>query len=409
MKRNEQGKSAIAFSTVGFLTVGVLTIASFTTAAHSQQAPDLSRPLPIDTHVTTGSLPNGIRYYMRVNRRPEKRAELRLVVNAGSVLEADDQRGMAHFVEHMAFNGTVHFKHQELVSYLESTGMRFGPDVNAFTSFDETVYMLTVPTDTGRFVERGFQILEDWAQGQLFDTSEVRRESGVVIEEWRLGRGAESRMRDRQFPVLFQGSRYAERLPIGLKEQLEKFTAADLRRFYQTWYRPELMAVVAVGDFDRAKIEALIKSHFSKISPPSAPTGGLPRPLYPVPGHSETLVSIATDKEATNSRVALYHKQPLRIQKNLGDYRRMLVERLYNAMLNDRFFEITQKPDAPFIFASSGQGRFVRSSEVYLLSAGVQDGGIVRGLEALVTEAQRVARYGFTATELERHKADLLR
>src|SRR3989338_2050768 len=180
---------------------------------------DLARPLPFDTAVTTGQLPNGLRYYIRVNHRPEKRAELRLVVNAGSVLEDDKQRGIAHFVEHMAFNGTRNFARQELVNYLESIGMRFGADLNAYTSFDETVYMLTVPTDTGTFLQRGVEILRDWADGQLFDSAEVDRERGVVIEEWRLGRGAESRMQDQQFPVLFQDSRYAERLPIGVKAQ----------------------------------------------------------------------------------------------------------------------------------------------------------------------------------------------
>jgi len=367
---------------------------------------DVARPLPLDTHVTVGTLPNGIRYFIRVNGRPEHRAELRLVVNAGSVLEADDERGMAHFVEHMAFNGTRNFERQALVSYLESIGMRFGPDLNAYTSFDETVYMLTVPTDTGRFLETGIAILEDWAHGQLFDSMEVDKERGVVIEEWRLGRGAESRMSDRQLPVLFRGSRYAERLPIGRRQQLQRFSARQLRAFYQRWYRPDLMAVVAVGDFDRVRVETLIREHFSRVAASASVTA---RPTHPVPDHGETLVAVATDHEATNSRVNVYYKQPLRPLKSVGDYRQRLIERLYATMLNDRFFEVTQKPDAPFIFASNGQGRFVRSGEVYVLGATVPDGGIPRGLEALVTEAQRVARHGFTPGELRRESADLLR
>ena len=383
----------------------LLTVALATTV--QAQQPDLAKPLPADSHVTTGVLANGLKYYIRVNHRPEKRAELRLAVNAGAVLEADNQRGIAHFVEHMAFNGTKHFKRQELVSYLESIGMRFGADINAYTGFDETVYMLTVPTDTGKFMEQGFQILQDWAQGQLFDTTEVNKERGVVIEEWRLGRGAEARMFDQQMPVLFQGSRYAERLPIGVKEQLDKFTAADLKKFYQTWYRPDLMSVIAVGDFDRATVERQIKANFSAI--PRAPASAPARPTYPVPNHTETLVAIATDKEATDSRVAVYYKQPLRGQHTYADYRQMLVENLFNAMLNDRFFEITQKPDAPFVYASSGQGQLVRSGEVYALNAGVKDGGIIPGLDAVMTEAERVARFGFTGTELTRHKADMLR
>ncbi len=370
------------------------------------QGPDLSRPLPLDSHVTAGVLPNGLRYYIRVNHRPEKRAELRLAVNAGSVLEDATQRGIAHFVEHMAFNGTRHFERQALVSYLESIGMRFGADINAYTSFDETVYQLTVPTDTGKFLETGFQVLQDWAEGQLFDSAEVNKERGVVIEEWRLGRGAESRMFDRQMPVLFQGSRYAERLPIGLKAQLETFTAADLRRFYRTWYRPDLMSVVAVGDFDAATVERLIRATLGAIPRAASP---LARPVYPIPGHAQTLVAVATDKEATGSRVGVYFKQPLRTQRTVRDYRQMLVENLYNGMLNQRFFEITQAPDAPFVFAASGQGRFVRSGEVYVLQAGVKDGGLVPGLEAVVTEAERVARHGFTASEFSRQKASVLR
>src|SRR6266850_845297 len=177
--------------------VNFMVISLFAGSLHAQQV-DLSRPLPLDSHVVAGQLDNGVRYYIRVNHRPEKRAELRLAVNAGSVLENDNQRGIAHFVEHMAFNGTQHFARQELVAYLESIGMRFGADLNAYTSFDETVYLLTVPTDTGKFLERGLDILEDWAHGQLFDSAEVNRERGVVIEEWRLGRGAEQRMQDKQ-------------------------------------------------------------------------------------------------------------------------------------------------------------------------------------------------------------------
>ncbi|MSR07834.1 MAG: insulinase family protein [Gemmatimonadetes bacterium] len=378
----------------------------FATALQAQQA-ELAKPLPSDTQTTAGVLPNGIKYYIRVNHRPEHRAELRLAVNTGSVLEADNQRGIAHFVEHMAFNGTKNFPRQALVSYLETIGMRFGPDINAYTSFDETVYMLTVPTDTAKFMETGFQILQDWAQGLLFDSSEVDKERGVVVEEWRLGRGAEARMFDKQMPVLFQGSRYAQRLPIGLKEQLETFTAADLRKFYQAWYRPDLMSVIAVGDFDKATVERLIKSNFSGV--PRAPASAPARPIYPVPDHAQTLVSTATDQEATDSRVAVYFKLPLRHQRTIGDYRQGLVENLFNSMLNNRFFEITQKPDAPFVYASSGQGRMVRSGEVYVLSGAMKDGGILPGLDAMMVEAERVARHGFTSTELARHKADMLR
>ncbi|MCZ6918758.1 MAG: insulinase family protein [Gemmatimonadetes bacterium] len=370
------------------------------------QLPTLDTPLPVDSAVMTGVLENGLRYYIRANTRPEQRAELRLVVNAGSVLEDDDQLGLAHFVEHMAFNGTEHYPKQELVEYLERIGMRFGPDINATTSFDETVYMLTVPTDTIEVFDEAFQILEDWAHLVSFDYEEIDRERGVVIEEWRLGRGADARMRDQQFPVLFRDSRYAVRLPIGDPDLLENFPYDAVKRFYRDWYRPGLMAVIAVGDFDPAHVENLIRAHFAHIPPVEAPR---PRTVFDVPGHSETLVTVATDAEATHSAVSVYYKQPLREAGTVGAYRQGIVEGLYNGMLNNRFFEITQSPDAPFLGASSGQGRLVRSGEVYFLGAAVQEGGIVKGLDGLLTEVERVSRFGFTASELERVKANLLR
>ena len=301
--------------------------------------------IPTDPAVRAGTLPNGLRYFIRANAEPRQRAELRLVVNAGSVLEDEDQRGLAHLLEHMAFNGTRNFEKQALVKYLESVGMRFGADVNAYTSFDETVYMLTLPTDSAKVLETGFQILEDWAHGITLDSAEVEKERGVVIEEWRLGQGAQSRMRDKQFPILFRGSRYAERLPIGTLQSLQTAKPSALRRFYREWYRPELMAVVAVGDFDADRIEAIIRQRFSGLS---APANARPRPLVPVPDHAEPLVAIATDKEAPYTTVELLYKQPVRTMKTVPEYRRAVVESLYNGMLNERFLEMTRRADAPF-------------------------------------------------------------
>jgi zinc protease len=375
-------------------------------AQDESAAADLTAPLPIDSLVTVGTLSNGVRYYIRVNERPEDRAELRLVLNAGSVLEDDDQQGLAHFVEHMAFNGTSRFPKQDLIDYLESIGMRFGPDVNAYTSFDETVYMLTVPTDSAEVVATAFRILEDWARTVSFDPEEIEKERGVVLEEWRLGRGAEARMRDEQFPILFQGSRYAERLPIGQRETLENFDHESLVRYYEDWYRPDLMAVIAVGDLDPIVIEELIRERFEGV--PAAPDGRV-RQLYEVPEHDETLFAVATDDEATDTRVSVVFKQPVREQGTVGAYRQGLVERLYNRMLNARLFELTLAEDPPFTGAGTAQGRFVRSSEAYLLAAQVREGGVEIGLQALLTEAERVDQHGFTASELERHKLDLLR
>ncbi|KPK81832.1 MAG: hypothetical protein AMS25_04705 [Gemmatimonas sp. SM23_52] len=377
-----------------------------TLAVAQQPVADLAQTLPVDPAVTIGQLPSGVRYYIRANPEPRDRAELRLVVKAGSVLEDEDQLGLAHFVEHMAFNGTKNFAKQELVDYLEGIGMRFGPDLNAFTSFDQTVYILKVPTDSVELVTTAFQILEDWAHNLTFDHEEIDKERSVVIEEWRLGRGAAARIFDKQFPVLFKDSRYAERLVIGDKQILETFDYETLKRFYRDWYRPDLMAVIAVGDFEVETIEDLIRRHFADLPMPDHPRE---RPSFPVPDHDETLFAIATDPEATFSSVSVYWKQSLRDESTVGAYRQSIVESLFNRMLNQRLYELTQQADPPYLGAFSGQGRFIGATEVYILGAGVQNNGIDRGLEALLTEAERVARHGFSESELEREKRELLR
>ena len=365
-----------------------------------------SDTLGLDPHVLHGTLANGLQYYVRENREPRERAELRLVVDAGSVLEGEDQRGLAHLLEHMAFNGTTHFGEAELVDYLESIGMRFGPDVNAFTSFDETVYMLTVPTDSSTILTTGMQILGDWAHGIALEPDALARERPVVVEEWRLRRGAEMRMFDQHLPVIFRDSRYAERLPIGKKEVIESAPVEAVRRFYEDWYRPDLMAVIAVGDFDADSMVAEIGRRFGEI--PARGTAR-PRELFPVPGHAETLVSVATDPEARVTNVTVYNKHPLRETRTAAAYRRSIVEALHARMLNARFDEIVRRSGAPFIAAFAGQGRLVRSSEVSILGAIVPEGGAEEAIEALLTEAERAARHGFDPAELERARAELLR
>jgi zinc protease len=362
--------------------------------------------IPLDSAVRTGTLPNGLRYFIRKNTRPEKRLELRLVINAGSVLEDEDQKGLAHFTEHMLFNGTKRFAKNDIVQYLESIGVRFGADLNAYTGFDETVYILPVPTDKPGLVEKSMDVLEDWAGGALFDSTEVVKERGVVMEEWRLGLGAGARIRDQQFPVLFQGSRYATRLPIGDTAIIKNANPGPARRFYRDWYRPDNMAVVAVGDYDPARLEALIRERFGRLTNPANPR---PRTLVTVPGHDSTLVTIVTDPEEQVSSIQLIYKHPPAPLSKQSDYRMMLARRLYNQMLNSRLTEITRQPDAPFAFASSSYGSFVRSTDVYFLSATVKDGGIQRGLEALLREARRVDQRGFLPAELDRAKASMLR
>ncbi|HET7321354.1 MAG TPA: insulinase family protein [Longimicrobiaceae bacterium] len=363
-------------------------------------------PLPVDSQVIQGTLKNGLRYYVRVNHEPRDRAELRLVVDAGSVLEDEDQRGAAHFVEHMAFNGTTHFRKQALIDYLERVGMRFGADVNAYTSFDETVYMLTLPTDTAGVLGTGFQILEDWAHGLTFDSTEVEKERGVILEEWRLGRGAGARMQDAQFPVLAAHSRYAERDPIGTRASILSLRPSRLRRFYHDWYRPDLMAVVAVGDFDPQQILGYIHEHFDSLRGPAVER---PRRDFAIPPHDSTVISVATDPEATGATVGLYVTRPPQPWHTVEDYREWMVQSIAGELLTDRLSERTQRPGSPFLDISSFQGRFLRPLSAYVLTARVPADGIARGLGQLITGVKRAARHGYTATEVERAKRQTLR
>lgn len=359
-----------------------------------------------DTSVIRGTLPNGLTYYVRRNQEPRARAELRLVVNAGSVLEDEDQRGLAHFLEHMAFNGTRRFAEHEIIDYLERVGMRFGPDVNAYTSFDETVYMLTLPTDSAGVLDTGLQILRDWAGDITLDSAEVEAERGVVIEEWRIRRGAGARVSDRQFPFLFAGSRYAVRLPIGEPEVLRTAPVATLRRFYERWYRPELMAVVAVGDFDPREMEAKIRAEFGGL-PASASPADRPESTLPFPDSTRYMVTV--DPELPRAQVSINWMIPDRPDSSLADVRRSIEEGMFAGMLGDRLNEITLKPDAPFLDVGSYQGASLRPLETLVLNASVAEGGAERGLAGLITEVERAARHGFTQAELEREKAELLR
>lgn len=392
-----------------FLLTTVVLIAACLAGVQTQliRAQTLSDPMPVDPQIMIGTLPNGIRYYIRANKKPEKRAELRLVIKAGSILEDDDQQGLAHLVEHMAFNGTKNFPKNETIRFMESLGMRFGADVNAYTNFDETVYTLTVPTDKPEMMDKAMLILEDWAHRVSFDSAETEKERGVVMEEWRLGQGANMRLLQKIFPVILKGSRYADRLPIGKPEIIQKANLERIKQFYRDWYRPDLMAVVAVGDFDKAAMEQAIKKHFGSIPAATKPR---PRQQFDVPDRAETAYAIAVDKEASATVVQLLTMLPSREEKTIGDYRQKTVDNLFASMLTARFSEMMQQPNAPFFNAGAGRGAFfARTKDVAFLSALVKDDGIERGLDALLTEAERVSRFGFTATELERQKQDTLR
>src|ERR1051326_3199385 len=366
------------------------------------QAPlALQDKIPLDPAVHTGTLPNGLTYYVRRNARPANRVSLRLAVKAGSLDEADDQQGLAHMLEHMAFNGSEHFKPGDLISTFEAAGARLGPHVNAYTSFEETVFMLDLPSDKPDLVAKGFTAFADFAGGLTLDPKEIDKERGVVIEEWRGGLGAESRVRDKQIPVLFWHSRFAERLPIGKPEILRSFPPARLRAFYDTYYRPERMGVIAVGDMDPQTLESDIKTAFSGVKD-RAPA---PQPRNAdVPPNRETLISAVSDPEITQSSISVLRKRPKDPSGTVGDYRRDLVQQLFEAMLNARFEEIGRRPDAKFLGAGVGGEALSTTVEAESLSASVQDGKMLHGLASIALEAKRAREFGFAAGELERAK-----
>lgn len=377
-------------------TLLLLLVAAFT---YAQTGAD--QKLGIDPKVKIGKLSNGLTYYLRKNVEPKNRAELRLVVNAGSILESDQQLGLAHFVEHMAFNGTKNFKKQELVDFLEKSGVNFGADLNAYTSFDETVYELQVPTDSMQVFKKAMQILEDWAHQVSFEPVEIDKERGVIVEEWRLGRGADARMRDKFFPVLLKGSQYAKRIPIGTKQSIEKSPYSQLTKFYKDWYRPDLQAVIVVGDIDIAETEQMIREHFGKIPAVKTPR---PRTKFGVPSFPETRTSILTDPEQPYNVIQVYYLRPEIPQaKTEKDYRASIVRGLFNQMMSSRLDEIAQKPDAPFLFGSSSYGSFIGDKDAFSLIAVAKTAKTISAsIEALLKENERVKQFGFVQSELDR-------
>jgi zinc protease len=382
------------------LCLTVLAIAGIILPAIAQIDP--AQMMPVDPNVRIGKLSNGLTYYIRKNNLPEKRVEMRLVVNTGSVMEDDDQLGLAHFMEHMNFNGTKRFPKNELVSFLQSIGVQFGADLNAYTGFDETVYILPVPTDKPGLVDKGLQILEDWAHNASLDSLEIEKERGVVIEEWRLSRGADERMMKQTLPIQYQGSRYASRLPIGTKESLDGFTHAALKRFYTDWYRPDEQAVVVVGDIDVNEMEQKIKETFGDIPAATTPRK---REAFPVPDHDNVLTVVAKDKETPLPSIeVMFKKEPLP-EKTVGDYVRYMNHLLFTSMLNNRYRELALKPNPPFIGAGSYYGSsYARTKDAFQLFANSSDTGMSKSLYSLLEEARRVALHGFTEAEFDRQK-----
>jgi zinc protease len=368
---------------------------------------NLNDKLPQDPNVKTGKLANGLTYYIRKNGKPEKKIELRLVINAGSILEDEDQQGLAHFIEHMSFNGSKNFKKNDLVSYLQSIGVEFGADLNAYTSFDETVYILPIPADKKETVEKGFQILEDWASTVAFEDIEIDKERGVVLEESRLGKGAEDRMQKVYLPKILEGSLYAQRLPIGKDDILQNFKYDVVRRFYKDWYRPDLMAVIVVGDIDPAEAETLIKSHFNELK---NPTTAKKRTTPEIPARKQSEGLVVTDKEATHHVVNIYYAtQKAKIETTLADYRESIIKIFFTSMLNQRLQEQTQKANPPFVYGASSLSDFLRGYEAYSSLAVIGKAGVEPAVNAIIEENERARKFGFTTAELDRIKKTLMR
>ncbi|MBE7171019.1 MAG: insulinase family protein [Williamsia sp.] len=378
----------------------------FALSCFSQYA--LTDKIPTDPAVKVGKLPNGLTYYVRRNVKPANKVQLRLVVNAGSVLEQPDQQGLAHLMEHMNFNGLQHFQKNELVSYLQSIGVKFGADLNAYTGFDETVYILPIPSDAPGKIDSGFTILADWAGNATLDTAEINKERYVVLEESRLGKGAGERMRNKYFPVLFNNSLYASRLPIGIDSILQHTPTDALVRFYKTWYRPDLMAVVVVGDIDPAVAEQQIIKHFSALKNPEQET---PRPsIIPIAERKQSVGMVLTDREQTGNVLNIINYiEPAKRIDTWAAYRGTIIESLFNEIINERFGELRQLPEPPFLYAGTYFEDFLRGYRSFSTYVSLSDKQSPKAaIDSVTGVLESVKKYGFLSTELERAKSNLL-
>lgn len=384
--------------------VAVQTSSAQASSGASSRAPSShgdsrGKHLPLDTAVTTGTLPNGLRYYLRVNHVPAHRAELRLVVDAGSVLEDDDQRGIAHFLEHMAFNGTTRFGKQGIVHYLESMGMRFGADLNATTGYDETIYRLTVPTDRPDAVRTGISILADWAHGITLDSAAVDAERGVILGEMRAQASASTPVQERFAALLFNGSPYAQRVPLGMPKVIERAPRSALARFYHDWYRPDRMAVVIVGDFDKTIVEQQLRAELGAI-----PHAGPAReaPSRTIPWHHEAVAAVMAEPNISGASIAVsFRRLPATRDTTVSMHeqvvsrlRGQLVDRLVAGMLSERLDGL-------------GRGKVaieepVRGAHMYTLRTSVPSSEVRTSLTALLATVEQARQHGFTADELKR-------
>ncbi len=361
--------------------------------------------IPLDANVKTGKLANGFTYFIRKNIEPKNRVTLYLANKVGSVLENDDQRGLAHLMEHMSFNGTKNFPKNELVNYLQKSGVRFGADLNAYTSFDETVYQLPIPSDDPEILKNGMQIMRDWAQDATLDVTEIDKERGVVLEEKRLGKGAAQRMQEKYFPVIFNNSRYSNRLPIGTEEVLKNAKPETIKAFYKDWYRPNLQALIVVGDIDVSEMEKMIKAKFSDLKNAA---NARPRTPFSIPLLNKNQFISVTDKEFPVTVAQILIKHPESELKTVTDYRNSIIRSLFNTMLQDRYAELSKQADPPFLQGGARINGFLAGLDIFGASITAKPGEMEKGFKAVLTETERVQRFGFTQTELDRAKLSYL-
>ena len=410
-------KKRFLFAMLLTLVLGGIASAQMELGGNSKKKKsDLTAQVPLDKKVIYGTLDNGFTYYIRNNKKPENMIQFRLVTNAGSIMERDDQQGLAHFCEHMAFNGIKGYPHNQMIDKLQQNGVEFGRDINAYTSFDQTVYYVNMPADNPEMVKMGIEILDGWAGNVLFDEKEIEEERGVIHEEWRGGVGHGDRLRQKTWPIMLKGSQYAERLPIGKEEVIMNFKRQSIVDFFNDWYRPDLQAIVIVGDMENYEyaglkgakaMEQKVKDTFS--SHKFLGNEKLPRINYEIPNNVEPLVCIATDKEATSTSLALYWKHQKEPNGTVGAYRQMIVRSLIGMMINERFAEICEKPSSPMMYAHGGYSGFLgREIDVFAVSAAPKENRINESAELLLKTMKQIDEHGFLAPELERQKEDLL-
>lgn len=390
---------------ISFRITSLTILVCISLASFAQMPAKQEEDLPLDPAVRTGKLPNGFTYYIRHNEEPKNRVIFYLVNKVGSILETDEQRGLAHFIEHMGFNGTTHFPKNELVNYLQKSGVRFGADLNAYTSFDETVYQLPLPSDQPALLQQGLQIMRDWTHEAILDPVEINKERGVVLEEKRLRKGAGQRMRDVYFPLILNHARYADRLPIGVDTVLNYFKPATLKAFYQDWYRPDLQALIVVGDINVDEMEKNIKAKFSDLK---NPVKEKTRTIYSISLTGKNQFITVTDPENKATFAQILIKHPEEKLRSAADYRNYIIRSLFNDMLSARYGEITRQADPPYINGGASITNFINSLDVYSANVTAKPGGLEKGLKALWRETLRTDRFGFTAPELERAKKGYL-